>query len=110
MSQVVFIPEVRKYFENLVPLLYKKGYFGFLDSSQKYVSELIGDIMANLPTKQHKPAPIHFDKYGKGMKYVVFKKNKRTSWYAFFKTYQKNGETIYLVRYIANNHVIAQYL
>ena len=46
----------------------------------------------------------------KGMNYIVIRKNKRTHWYVFFKTTQKDGETIYKVRYIANNHTIAQYL
>jgi len=53
---------------------------------------------------------IQNDKYGKGMKYASFRKNRRTTWYAFFKKYEKNGETFYLVRYIANNHSIAHYL
>ena len=107
---VIILPKVLDYLENLIILLYKKEYFGFLETSHNYVKEMLIDIKANLPTKQHKPAPKHFDKYGKGMKYAVFRKNKRTSWYAFFKTYQKNDQTIYVVRYIANNHVIAQHL
>ena len=36
--------------------------------------------------------------------------NKSTTWYAFFTAYWENGKTIYLVRYVANNHTIAQYL
>jgi len=67
MKQVLFIPEVRKYFENLVPLLYEMDYFSYLDKSQKYVKELIDDIVANLPTKLHKPAPAYFDQYGTNM-------------------------------------------
>ena len=110
MSKVLFIPKVRKYIDDLVPLLYEMGYFSYLDSSKKYFKGLVDDVMENLPTKSHTSAPKHFDKYGKGMKYASFKMNKRTIWYAFFKTYIENGETVYLVRYIANNHVIAQYL
>ena len=45
MSRVLFIPEVRKYFNNLVPILYEMGYFSYLDRSQKYAKELIDDIM-----------------------------------------------------------------
>jgi len=110
MKQVLFIPEVRKYFENLVPLLYEMDYFSYLDISQKYVKELIDDIVANLPTKLHKPAPAYFDQYGTNMEYAGFRKNRYTTWYVFFTVYRKNGEEIYLVRYIANNHVIARYL
>ena len=104
------IPKVYEYLENLVITLHEEGYFGLKTSAQKYVDELFDDITTNLPTRQHKPAPKRFDKYGKGMKYASFRKNRRTTWYAFFKTYEKNGETFYLVRYIANNHSIAHYL
>ena len=41
---------------------------------------------------------------------VLYGKNKHTSWYVFFKTSWENGEEIYKVRYIANNHSVAQHL
>jgi len=107
---VIYLPKVRKYFENLVPLLYEQGYFSYKESAQKYVDDLFDNISGNLPTRLHKPAPKYFDKYGKSMKYAIFKKNKNTSWYAFFKTYEMNGERIFLVRYVGNNHVVAQHL
>jgi hypothetical protein len=108
--QVTILPEVLEYFENLAVILYEKEYFGFEKTALTYVIELYDDIVANLPTKPHKPAPVYFDKYGKGMKYAVFRRNRRTSWYAFFNTYHNNVEPFYVVRYIANNHIIAQYL
>ena len=107
---VIFTSKVLDYLENLVVILYNKEYFGFLDASKRYVADLIDDILTTLPIRLHKPASAYFDKYGKNMKYAAFKKSKNTTWYVFFKTYQKNRETIYLVRYIANNHTIAQYL
>ena len=108
--KVLTLPKVRQYLEELSYILYEKGYFGFLDTSEKYVEELFDDIKKNLPTKLHKPAPKYFDKYGKNMYYASFVKNKHTTWYAFFTKYDDNGEIIYLVRYIANNHTVAQYL
>ena len=110
MKRVLFIPEVRQYVKTLVPILYNMGYFGYLEGSKKYVKELIDNIKANLPICLHKPAPKHFNKYGKNMHYAIFRKNKQTTWYAFFTKYNENGDTIYLVRYIANNHTVAQYL
>jgi len=107
---VIFLPKVRKHFESLVPVLYENEYFGFKEAAQKYVDDLFDDITENLPIHLHKPAPKYFDKYGKNMKYAVFRKNKQTAWYVFFTIYNKNGEKIFLVRYIANNHTIAQYL
>jgi len=108
--RVLLLPEVREYFKELQIILYEKCYFGFEDAAQKYTDELIDDIAINLPMKLHKPSPNYFDKYGKNMEYAVFKKNKHTSWHVFFTTYIKNREKIYLVRYIANNHTVAQYL
>ena len=108
--KVIFLPKVQDYLDSLVPILYENGYFGFVETAIEYVDDLIDDIETNLFVKQHKPAPSHFDQYGKGMLYASFKKNRQTTWYAFFTKYNENGETIYLVRYINNNHTIAQHL
>ena len=108
--KVLVLPKVDKYLQKLITILYQKGYFVFEESAKKYVDDLYNDIEMTLPTRLHRPAPEYFDKYGKSMKYAVFRKNKHTSWYVFFKIYMKNGETIYLVRYIGNNHTVAQYL
>jgi hypothetical protein len=110
MKHVLFMPEVRQYYNSLVPLLHNLEYFGHLDGSRKYVKELVEDIMANLPNRQHKSAPEYFDKYEKNMFYATFRKNRQTTWYAFFTKYDLNGDTIYLVHYLANNHTVAQHL
>ena len=108
--RVLAKPEVVEYLDNLIDILFEKNYFGFVEDAIDYVDELRYDIKTKLPAKLRKPAPKYFDAYGKNMEYVVFKKNKRTSWYVFFTTYLENNEEIYLVRYIANNHTVAQYL
>jgi len=111
MNKVIFIPEVRQYYKSLVPILYEKGYFSFRDTAYKYVKELIDDIITNLPSKLKKPAPKYFtERYGKGLYYAVFSKSKHTQWYVFFKMYKIEKEIYYQVRYIANNHTVAQYL
>ena len=107
---VIFIPEVVDYLELLVPILYEKGYFGLRETAKRYVDDLVDDIKLNLPKKQYRPAPLYFDRFGDNMHYTVFKKNRRTSWYIFFDMYEENGEFFYLVRYIANNHTVTQYL
>jgi len=108
--QVILLPKVLEYLERLAEILYEKGYFSFEETALKYVVELYDDIILTLPTRLHSPAPKYFDRYGKGMKYAVFKKSKHTHWYVFFTTYSKNGQLFYLIRYIANNHLIAQHL
>jgi hypothetical protein len=106
---VVFLPNVMEYFEELKLILLQKEYFGFKESAYKYVDELIDEIQTTLPICVRRPAPKYFDKYGKGMYYANFRKNRQTQWYVFFKIYQINNELFYQVRHIANNHTIAQY-
>ncbi|OJV37788.1 MAG: hypothetical protein BGO33_07490 [Bacteroidia bacterium 43-41] len=108
--KVLFLPEVRQYFHELEEVLFEKEYFGFEDSAVQYVRELIFEIENSLPIRTCKKAPSYFNRYGKDMHYASFRKNKATQWYVFFTRYRKRDEMIYLVRYISNNHVIAQYL
>lgn len=103
--KVIALPEVREYLMELINILYEKEYFGFEENAQKYVEELFLDIKNNLPLKLKKPAPPYFDRYGKKMLYSTFRKNKAT-----FNVYQKDGEITFIIRYISNNHVTAQYL
>jgi len=107
---VLFLPEIRQYLNELSHILYEKNYFSYVDTAEKYVEELFDDIKKTLPNRLKRPSPPYFDRYGKRMHYAVFKKNKTTQWYVFFTIYEHQGEIIYLVRYISNNHVIAQHL
>ena len=68
---VIILPDVLEYLDNLTFILFQKEYFGFLDASKRYVDELVDDIKAYLPAKPHCPAPKRFDKYGKNMEYAV---------------------------------------
>ena len=107
---VIFSPEVEEYLFELTEILYKKEYFGFKESAVQYVKDLIFDIRANLPISVKRTAPEYFSKYGEKLLFSMFKKSKATQWYVFFNLYEDKGEFIYLVRYIGNNHIIAQYL
>ena len=108
--KVIVLPEVQQHLDSLKKVLFELEYFGFEDSAQRYVDELFDDIATTLPIRLHKSAPKYFEKYGKNMEYAGFRKNKNTMWYVFFTRYWENGEEIYLIRYISNNHMIAQYL
>jgi hypothetical protein len=79
------------------------------ETAIQYAEDLFKDIADTLPTRVKKNAPAYFTQYGKDMFYAVFQKNKHTQWYVFFNIYANSGETVYLVRYISNNHVIAQF-
>ncbi len=107
---VRFLPDARDYLEELVTVLYREGYFSWLDSSRRYVGELVDDIRDNLPTRQHRPAPRYFDPDGRGMWMATFRRSHATTWYAFFTKYNDGGETVYLVHRIENNHTAAQHM
>ena len=109
--KVVILPEILDYLDELAIILYEKEYFGFFETSSNYFKELLKEIKTKLPAKSKKLAPLHFtDRYGKGLYYATFPKNRRTQWYAFFIIYRVDGETYYQVRHIENNHTAAQYL
>ena len=108
--KVVVLPEVVDYLLELTEILYEKEYFGFEKTAIKYTDALFDALKNELPKRIPKKAPDYFKKYGSKMYYAMFKRNKDTSWYAFFDIFQYNGEVVYFVRYISNNHMIAQYL
>lgn len=108
--KVLFLPEVRQYLKELQDVLFEKEYFGFEEAAVQYVRDLIFDIEETLPIRASKEAPEYFNRYGDGLRYASFRKNRNTQWYVFFNKYKEKGEAIYLVRYISNNHAIAQYL
>ena len=108
--RVLFLPEVSQQFIDLVGILYDKGYMSFLDQTLEYSESLFREIQSSLSLKVHRKAPSWFNQFGKDMDYAVFPKNDHTTWYVFFNVYEVAGETVYLVRYMSNNHVIAHRL
>ena len=107
--RVLATPAIHNYLEELVILLYEKGYFGYEEYAIDYVNDVINFINAKLPSSVHRNAPKHYEKYGKKLKYATYRRNKQTYWYVFFNKYKDKGEIIYMVRYIGNNHTEAQH-
>jgi hypothetical protein len=107
---VLFLPEIRIYFEELSLILYEKEYFVFFEDAHRYADDLFTEIEKDLPNKPNKPAPEYFEKYGLGMRYASFKRNKNTTWYVFFNSYKDGQEMFYLVRFLSNNHRIGKHL
>ncbi len=108
--KIILIPEVRLYLQELEHILYYNNYFGLKEFAHKYVDELLNEIEIGLPAMQKKEAPPSFNRFGMNMRYISIRKNKQTSWYVFFHEYEVEGEIVFQIRYITNNHVIAQYL
>lgn len=108
--KVLFLPEVSQQFVELTEVLFDMGYMSFIDEAVSYSEDLFHDIKNNLHVKVSRKSPEYFNRYGINMRYSSFSKNKNTIWYVFFNVYEVNGETIYLVRYMSNNHVIGHQL
>jgi hypothetical protein len=77
---------------------------------RQYSKQLFKDIQTYLPIKVKKDAPSYFKRYGNDLFYSSFSKNKNTTWYVFYSIHEENGKTIFLVRYLGNNHIIAHHL
>ena len=108
MNGLEFLVKVKE----LYPEVSKIILTGYADKENaiKYVLGLLDNIEKDLPSQPKKLAPRYFERYGKELFYATFRVNKHTHWYVFFNVYQKENGTIFLVKYISNNHVIAQYL
>ena len=110
MTKVLFLPEVVDQFLELAEVLYQKGYLGFKEVAIDYSEQLFRDIQTNLPLKVKKDAPSYFKRYGNDLFYSSFTKNKHTTWYVFYSIHDQDGQTVFLVRYLGNNHIIAHHL
>ena len=110
MTQVKFLPEVVDQFLQLADILYDEGYLGFKDTALDYSEHLFWEIADTLPMKVKKGAPSFFKKQDIDLFYSAFPRSKHTIWYVFYSVHQINGDTVYLVRNLTNNHILAQHL
>jgi hypothetical protein len=46
--KVLFLPEVRRYFDSLADILFKEEYFAFEENARRYAKEVFDDIEENL--------------------------------------------------------------
>lgn len=105
--RVLFAPEVEEDLYELIEILIEKGYLGTYAFAISYVEDLVSDIPRNIHTKLKKKAPAFFERYGKNMQYITYRRNANTTWYIFFSVVEEN---IYFIKYITNNHVSGQYV
>lgn len=100
MEKIIISNEVSNQLEELILILHKEEYFGFMDSATDYVDSIIDFIFSSIETYPKKNSPKELNQIGKF--YLVFKMNSATSWYIFFDFDQ--NKNIYLVKSILNNH------
>ncbi|GHT80602.1 hypothetical protein FACS189467_3170 [Bacteroidia bacterium] len=102
---VNYLPSVELYLFELIETLYRENYFSFPEDAVEYVQKIRHYIESHIHITIQHNAPAHFVRYGRDMQYITYRDNEKTHWYVFFQ--QKDN--IYLVRYITNNHIAAQY-
>lgn len=96
--EVIFAPSVISFLDDLVVILYKKEYFGFIESAEKYVDDIYDAVPERIKKSPHKKTP-KLIKY-LGSEYIFYKSNARTTWYVFFEKRNQN----YLITVIINNY------
>lgn len=96
--EIYFKKDVEYFFNELVFDLFQKDYFGFIESAIIYKDKIIDFIQQNINTYPSRTTTHRLNALGS--KYIVYKSNKRTSWYIF---YEQKGTT-FLVTFITNNH------
>jgi aromatic ring-opening dioxygenase LigB subunit len=81
--KIVFTPHVIYFLDDLVYILYKKEYFGFIETAEEYVSKIYDAVPEKIKHKIHKSTPQKLQYLGSH--YIFFKANARTTWYVFFE-------------------------
>ncbi len=108
---IQILPEANDFLAHLAEDLLRDGYKMNYAFASKMVDEIVDFIYA-IPHVPHHSIPLefqyHFERYGKDLKYVCFKRKSspRTTWYFFFE--QKDGRI--LVKHISNNWIEGHYL
>lgn len=92
-----------------VQALVEKNYFSDEDYAVSYLTDIVRFFQLNIDHLVVRPAPAYFKRFcvmTNELKYVSYRKNRRTTWYAFFEEY---GDYVSVV-YLNNNHVIGHLL
>ncbi len=92
-----------------VQTLVEKNYFSDEDYAISYLVDVVRFFQLNIDHLVVRDAPTYFKRYcviTNKVKYVSYRKNRNTTWYAFFEEYD---DTISVV-YLNNNHIIGHLL
>ena len=82
-----------------VQVLVDKNYFSDEDYAVSYLTDIVRFFQLNIDHMVVRPAPAYFKKYcvmTNELKYVSYRKNRRTTWYAFFEEYDDFVSIVYL--------------
>jgi len=104
-KEIIYAKEVELFLNELLLLLFEKGYFSYPENAKSYVDKIFTYVEKNIGMLSDRDAPSYFIKIAKNLKYITYRANKSTTWYVL---YQQRGN-LFLIRYITNNHVAAQH-
>lgn len=98
VGKIKYSKGFEKYLERLIFQLYRKNYFGFLDTCFNYVDKIYDFIETiDIPSRK-KMTPEELK--SKGRYYIKYEANKTTTWYILFDQFKEN----YYINHIFNNH------
>lgn len=96
--KLVYTSYVIGYLDDLVRILYKKEYFGFMETAEEYVLNIYDFISKNIKLSQHRLTPKSLQHLGSN--YIFYRVNKRTTWFVLFEKKNEN----FLITGVLNNH------
>ena len=109
MKEVLYSRQALIQLEESISALVTKGYFSDEEYAVQYISDIVHYFALNLNNLVSMPAPAYFNRYsvtGKDLNYVRYRKNSRTTWYAFYEEL----EAICSIDFLGNNHFIGHLL
>ena len=106
MKKVRYSVSVELQLKESIDQLVERGYFSEEDYAVNYIRDLVTYFQLNLDHLTAFDAPEYFARYGKNLKYAIYRKSSRTTWYAFF---QETPDALTIV-YLANNHLMGHHI
>ena len=103
--KIIYDRDVEIFLDDLLIILFEKGYFRFPDSAKSYVDRILTFVEKNIGIIPGRDAPPYFNQYADDMKYIAYRANKTTTWYIFYL----QRDNIFLITNITNNHVAAKH-
>ena len=97
-SLIFYSSEFETQINEIVDILFEKGYLGFKDSALDYGDRIYDFIIKNIDKPISRQSPKAFQKFGAF--YMKYKANENTTWYIFFD----RRDNRFLVNHILNNH------
>lgn len=106
MKKVRYSVEVELQLKESIDQLVERGYFSEEDYAVSYIRDLVTYFQLNLDHLTAFEAPEYFGRYGANLRYAIYRKSNRTTWYAFYK----ETPEAFIIVYLANNHLMGHHL